>query len=154
MGSAKKIRRKVRYAFVYRFVQFLIFISNKMPRVAWLKFCGFLGRIGYRFAAQTRKLTFTHLQLAFGKEKSEKEIHTLAKDTFEYLGKNAGEILRASTNTFFALFQSAFMLLIHFRRRVFQRYLPVRIYLTARQVNKLAYFLIICFSIQDFLFRQ
>lgn len=96
MGSTKKIRRKVRYALVFRFVQFLIFISHAMPRVAWLKFCGFLGRLAYHFAAETRKLTIRHLTLAFGKEKSGQEIRTLAKKTFEMLGKNTGEILRTS----------------------------------------------------------
>jgi KDO2-lipid IV(A) lauroyltransferase len=96
MGSVKKIRRKIRYTLVYRFVQFLIFISHKMPRVAWLKFCGFLGRLGYHFASQTRALTQKHLHLAFGKEKGDQEIKALAKKTFEMLGKNAGEILRAS----------------------------------------------------------
>src|SRR5687768_8568100 len=96
MGKAKKIRRKIRYTLVYRFVQFLIFISNKMPRVAWLRFCGFLGRLAYQLASETRKLTLKHLRLAFGKEKNEGEIKQLAKDTFEMLGKNAGDILRAS----------------------------------------------------------
>lgn len=95
MGS-KKIRRNIRYGLVFRFVQFLIFISHRMPRVAWLKFCGFLGRLAYRFAAETRKLTIRHLTMAFGKEKNKQEIRALAKKTFEMLGKNAGEILRAS----------------------------------------------------------
>lgn len=98
MGSFKKIRRKIRYAIVYRFVQFLIFISNNMPRIAWLKFCGFLGRLAYHFASETRHLTLRHLTLAFKEEKSEQEIKELAKRTFEYLGKNAGEMLRASAS--------------------------------------------------------
>jgi KDO2-lipid IV(A) lauroyltransferase len=67
-----------------------------MPRVTWLRFCGFLGRLAYRFAAQTRKLTLKHLHMAFGKEKTDQEIRLLAKKTFEMLGKNTGEILRAS----------------------------------------------------------
>jgi KDO2-lipid IV(A) lauroyltransferase len=99
MGSTKKIRRKVRYTLVFRLVQFLIFISHLMPRVAWLKFCGFLGRLAYYFAAETRKLTIRHLTLAFGQEKSEQEIRALAKKTFEMLGKNTGEILRTSRIT-------------------------------------------------------
>lgn len=99
MGSTKKIRRKVRYTLVFRLVQFLIFISHLMPRVAWLKFCGFLGRLAYYFAAETRQLTIRHLTLAFGKEKNEQEIRALARKTFEMLGKNTGEILRTSRIT-------------------------------------------------------
>jgi Kdo2-lipid IVA lauroyltransferase/acyltransferase len=96
MGSIKKLRRKVRYAIVYRFVQFLIFISQIIPRTLWLRFCGFLGRTAYLFAGQTRRLTQRHLKIAFGTEKSDADIRKLSGKTFEMLGKNAGEILRAS----------------------------------------------------------
>jgi Kdo2-lipid IVA lauroyltransferase/acyltransferase len=96
MTKLKRIRRKARYGTVYRFVQLLIAVSSWMPRVAWLKFCGFLGTIAYYFAAQTRKLTKAHLTLAYGHEKSQKEITVLSRRVFEYLGKNAGDILRAT----------------------------------------------------------
>lgn len=92
----KSTRRRIRYTFVYRGVQFLIFLSRIMPRVAWLKFCGFLGRIGFYFASESRRLTLRHLEMAYGKEKTGSEIRSLAKDVFEYLGKNSGDILRAT----------------------------------------------------------
>jgi Kdo2-lipid IVA lauroyltransferase/acyltransferase len=92
----KRIRRKIRYTLVYRFVQFLIFLSRILPRIAWLKFCGLLGRIAYYFASETRSLTKKHLGMAFGKEKSPAEIDQLSKKVFEYLGKNTGDILRAT----------------------------------------------------------
>lgn len=92
----KKIKRTIRYTLVYRLVRFFIFLARLMPRVAWLKFCGFLGRLAYFFASQTRKLTRKHLQLAFGKEKSVEELNALSKRVFEYLGKNSGEMLRAT----------------------------------------------------------
>src|SRR5688572_1529465 len=95
MSKRKKIRRKIRYSLVYRLVQFLIFISNVIPRVSWLKFCGFLGRIAYHFAAKTRRRVRTHLSFAFP-EKSPEQVHTLSKEVFEMLGKNAGEMLRAT----------------------------------------------------------
>lgn len=98
MASLKIIRRKIRYAIVYGLVRFLIFLSNLLPRVAWLKFCGFLGRVAYPFAAQTRARTLRHLTIAYGKEKSAAEIRTLSRRTFEYLGKNAGEMLRATAS--------------------------------------------------------
>src|SRR5688572_20785406 len=91
----KKIKRKIRYAIVYRVVQFLIFLSTLFPRVAWLKFCGFLGRIAYHFASSTRSLVKKHLSLAF-KDKDKAEIKALSKNVFEFLGKNTGEMLRAT----------------------------------------------------------
>jgi len=96
MGSSKKIRRRIRYTLVYRFVQFLIFLSRITPRVLWLRFCGSLGRVAYYFARETRTLTIRHLTMAFGQEKTSGDIRRLAHKTFEMLGKNTGEILRAS----------------------------------------------------------
>lgn len=96
MSSSKKIRRKIRYGLVFRFVQFLIFLSNIIPRITWLKFCGWLGRIAYAFAIETRKLVIQHLTIAFEKEKDDKEIRMLSRSVFEFLGKNTGEMLRAT----------------------------------------------------------
>lgn len=95
-GTSKRLRRKVRYTVVYRFVQFLIFLSRLLPRVAWLKFCGLLGRIAWYLAPESRKLTLRHLHMAFGKEKTAGEIKELSHKVFEYLGKNGGDILRAT----------------------------------------------------------
>ena len=92
---SKDTRRSIRYSLVYWFVRFLIATSGSIPRSWWLSFCGFLGALAYRFATQTRNLTLRHLALAFP-EKSPAEIKKLAKQTFRMLGKNAGEILRAS----------------------------------------------------------
>lgn len=96
MSASKKIRRKIRYALVFQFVRFLILLSNIVPRIAWLKFCGWLGRIACTFAAETRKLVIRHLTIAYGKEKTEKEIRKLSRKVFEMLGKNTGEMLRAT----------------------------------------------------------
>lgn len=96
MSRRKKIRRKVRYSLVYRFVQFLIAISNAMPRVMWLKFSGLLGRLAGLFAVKTRRLITRHLTMAFGSEKDTAAIRRLTAKTFEYLGKNTGEMLRAT----------------------------------------------------------
>lgn len=96
MSRRKKIRRKIRYSLVYRFVQFFIFLSNILPRVSWLKFSGVLGRIAYLFASKTRKLVLAHLKYAYGAEKSDEEIRRLSWNVFEMLGKNTGEMLRAT----------------------------------------------------------
>jgi Kdo2-lipid IVA lauroyltransferase/acyltransferase len=93
---SKRVRRQIRYTLVYRFVQFLIFVSRVLPRVTWLKLCGFLGSMAYHFANETRSLTQRHLTMAFGKEKSPEEIRKLSQQVFRYLGMNAGDILRAT----------------------------------------------------------
>ena len=87
--------KEIKYSAIYYFVRFLIFVSNLIPRSWWLAFCGFLGRVAYSFANQTRQRTLLHLGMAYGKEKSDVEILSLSKRMFVMLGKNAGDILRA-----------------------------------------------------------
>ena len=96
MSDARKIRRSVKYTFVYWFIRLLIWISNSIPRKTWLSMCGFLGNIAYRFSRRSRTLAISHLQLAFP-GKSSSEVKRLARRVFTMLGKNAGDILR-STN--------------------------------------------------------
>lgn len=93
--KVKHIRRKIRYPFLLGAIRFMIFISRLFPRKAWLALCGLLGGFSYHFAARSRKLTKTHLTLAYGNEKSKREIARLAKSVFVKMGKNAGDIIRA-----------------------------------------------------------
>lgn len=95
MSKKKKIRRKVRYGIVYRAVQFLIFISNAIPRVKWLKLCGFLGSLSFWFAGKTRRLMRKHLHIAFP-QMTPREIRKLSQKVFRMLGMNSGEMLRAT----------------------------------------------------------
>jgi len=95
MSAFKEFRRKIRYQLVYWLVKSLINISNFIPRKAWLRFCGRLGLIAYRFAHKTRELALRHLALAF-KEKTPDQIKALGRRMFKMLGKNAGEILRST----------------------------------------------------------
>lgn len=96
MKKRKWVGRRFRYSLVYRFIQFLIFLSGIIPRVSWLKFGGFLGRISFQWAHDTREKTLRHLGYAYGKEKTEAEIHALAKSVFVHIGKNGAELLRAT----------------------------------------------------------
>lgn len=90
----KRYRRKIRYRLIYFLVQAMIFISNIIPRVIWLKICGTLGRTSYYFLPNTRKRVKKHLAMVYGKEKTRPEILKLSKQVFEMLGKNAGDVLR------------------------------------------------------------
>ncbi|MBA4057489.1 MAG: lipid A biosynthesis lauroyl acyltransferase, partial [Marivirga sp.] len=74
----------------------LIYASNVLPRITWLKFSGFLGRFAGLFPTRTHSLIIKHLTIAFGKEMDEKAIEKLSRKVFEFLGKNTGEMLRAT----------------------------------------------------------
>jgi KDO2-lipid IV(A) lauroyltransferase len=95
MSKSKAIRRNFRYSLIYWVVRFMIWFSNIIPRSVWLSICGALGSAVYYFAPETRTLVIKHLSTAFP-DKQKAEVTALAKNTFRMLGKNAGEILRAS----------------------------------------------------------
>ena len=96
MSKSKKIRRKIRYSIVYFFVKSLIALSNWLPRIAWLQFCGWLGRVAYYFAIATRRLVTRHLTIAFKHELNPSGIKDLSKKVFEMLGKTP-RLLRPKT---------------------------------------------------------
>lgn len=94
MGG-QPLRKEIKYATIYWAARFFIFIANVVPRGLWLGFCGMLGRGAYHFFKQYRQLSITHLEMAFGKEKTPAEIERMSKDMFVMLGKNGGETIRA-----------------------------------------------------------
>lgn len=95
MSGIRKFRKKVKYQSLYWLVKSLIFSSSLPPRRMWLAFCGGLGILAHTFSGKAKRLIKRHLSVAFP-EKSAAEIRRLTRNTFRMLGKNAGEILRAS----------------------------------------------------------
>jgi KDO2-lipid IV(A) lauroyltransferase len=97
MKDDRPLQKRIKYAAIYWFVRFLIFLSNLFPRGLWLRICGILGVLGYRLFPKEREKTIRHLTLAFGKELPPAEIGKMSKDVFRMVGVNGGEILRANT---------------------------------------------------------
>ncbi|NJN42423.1 MAG: lysophospholipid acyltransferase family protein [Flammeovirgaceae bacterium] len=92
----KTIRRRIKYSLIYYLIRFMVFISNSIPRSAWLSFCGRLGWLAGILLKKYRHMAIDHLTIAFGNEKSTKEIERIAIEVFVMLGKNGGDVLRAS----------------------------------------------------------
>lgn len=90
----KRFRRKVRYNLVYGLLRVMIFVSNLMPRVLWLKLCGALGRFSSRFTAKSLSRVKENLTMVYAREKTPAEIDKLSRKVFEMLGKNAGDVIR------------------------------------------------------------
>jgi len=91
----KPLGKRIKYGALYWLVRSLIFIANVFPRKAWLKFCGFLGKIAYNIVSDAREKTILNLGFAYSSEKSSREIVEMSKDVFKMLGRNGGEIIRA-----------------------------------------------------------
>ncbi len=72
---------------------FSIFI-NLLPEGFSLWMGRELGRLGYYLDREHRKVAHQNLFIAFGQEKSEKELHSIAKKTFQNLGMMAIEFFR------------------------------------------------------------
>jgi Kdo2-lipid IVA lauroyltransferase/acyltransferase len=98
VATFKSVKRKIKYSLIYYLVRFLIAIANWMPRETWLKICGGLGKLFSYLAKKTFQRSVKNLTLAFGNEKSKEEIIKLARQSFLMLGKNAGDVLRATSH--------------------------------------------------------
>ena len=84
----RPLRKEIKYRALYGFIRSLIFLSNLMPRIWWLNFCGFLGFLGYICSPKPRALSIKHLGMAYENEKTPDEIKKLARRMFIMLGKN------------------------------------------------------------------
>ena len=91
----RPLRKRIKYTAIFWAVLFMIFLSRLMPRSWWLAFFGWLGKMAYGFRSRFKDLVIYHLGLAFGKEKSTKEILALSKEVYVMIGKNGGDILRS-----------------------------------------------------------
>lgn len=97
MPGFKRIRKKIKYQLIYWLIKYLLWSSNITPRRVWLWFCGVLGIIAYYFSSKSRNLVRRHLGIAFP-EKAQDEIKRMSRNVFKMLGKNAGDVLRASAS--------------------------------------------------------
>ncbi|UZR95017.1 lysophospholipid acyltransferase family protein [Chondrinema litorale] len=91
---SKKLRKEIKYNVLFLLVKFLIWLSEIFPRNWVVSFYGTLGRLAYKFAKKSKRRTIKHLTMAFGKEKSKEEIHQMAAEVYENIGKNFADIVR------------------------------------------------------------
>ena len=63
-----------------------------LPFKTGFAFGGFIGRLAFRLIPKERKKTMAHLRLAFGHEKTEKELEALGARVFENYGYMAAEL--------------------------------------------------------------
>jgi len=83
----------------YRFVVYLIaraaaFILMLLPRPLALALAKAAGHLSFLLVSRQREKALKSLRLAFGKEKSEKEIRAIARGVFQNFAQTAVEILR------------------------------------------------------------
>lgn len=92
--SQKRFGKRIKNWLIFQFIRSLIWFVRLLPRGAALRFFEILGALAFRLIKKEREKTLRHLRVAFGQQRSEAEIHQMARATFRMLGRNAVEALR------------------------------------------------------------
>ncbi len=92
----RPLRKEIKYTAIYWLVKSMMNFSNAIPRRWWITISGGLGRIAWLFSTKSRKQAFTHLSMAYP-EKSPKEIRRMVWEMFIMIGKNGGDVMRATS---------------------------------------------------------
>ncbi len=79
---------------VYVFVCFYHMLSMMFPLKLWIIMGKYLGSFLFYINPHHRKIALINLRFAFGDEKTDKEIYTIAHDHFRQLGMNGHEWIR------------------------------------------------------------
>lgn len=91
--DSKKIRTAIG-RFAARFgLNICSLIVRVIPAGCLYAFAKKIAALAYIFAAKQKKIALNSLNIAFGKEKSPKEIEAIARDCFMYMAKSAVELM-------------------------------------------------------------
>jgi KDO2-lipid IV(A) lauroyltransferase len=90
----KPLSKRIKNWFLFRLITALISFLNFLPRNSAITLSGFLGRLSYFLIAPARKKTIENLKLAFGNEKTGKQLRKIAVQVFVNLGKNVVDAVR------------------------------------------------------------
>jgi KDO2-lipid IV(A) lauroyltransferase len=92
MGRFRKIRKSVKYSLIVAFINLILGLLQIIPwswsRVIFAR----MGWLAYYVLQKERQKTLKHLKIAFGQEKSDAEIKTLARNVFINLGRSFAEL--------------------------------------------------------------
>jgi KDO2-lipid IV(A) lauroyltransferase len=91
MSSFKKIRKSIKYSLLVIAIKVLLVVIRVLPRKIAMQMFGSLGVLTFRILKEERIKTINNLNIAYGHEKSQAEIHAMAKEVFVNLGKSGAE---------------------------------------------------------------
>ena len=91
-----KLRKQISYYLTYKLIAYIGFFARRLPASTALLLGEHLGDALYHLVKRRRVITMSNLQLAFGSEKSKRELKRIARMSYRNLGKNFIEILAAS----------------------------------------------------------
>ncbi len=92
MTRRKRLRKKIKYAVLYRFILSLLWLAGKLPRRWVLGLYEQLGRLAYYLFPDERKRIAKHLDYALEDEAKTIDKRQFSKTLFRKLAKNVADI--------------------------------------------------------------
>ena len=93
-AAVASLIKRLRNVAVYHAVRAFIALMNAIPRRWALTVSGWTGAAAYLAARGSRRLTLHNLTLAYGDEKSRRQIRQLGRSVFRELGRNVVDVAR------------------------------------------------------------
>ncbi len=90
---SKKIKQNILYSLGLAFLNVCSFVVGIIPRRYLYTFARQISYLAYRFNHKQRSIALESLNLAFGKEKTKKEIEDIARDCFVFMAKASIELM-------------------------------------------------------------
>jgi len=87
------MKNRFRRRLLYRLALFIRFLFRKLPSSWGIAIGAFLGKVTFWALRKERRKTLEHLTLAFGKEKTPREIFEIGESVFRNLGRTVGELI-------------------------------------------------------------
>jgi len=91
MSNFKEIKRDIKYSLLVVVIKIVLFTVRVLPRKVSMKLLGGLGALVFRILKEERNKAINNLNIAYGREKSQREIRAMAREVFVNLGKSGAE---------------------------------------------------------------
>jgi len=91
MISFRQSRKNIKYALLVAVIKVLIVLVRRLPRRISMRLGAGLGASAFHMVRKERLKTIHNLTIAYGREKSESEIHAMAREVWVNLGKSGIE---------------------------------------------------------------
>ena len=92
--SKTPLKKQIKNTMIYWVIVYHVNLFRILPRRVGIEMMRLLARIGFYLVKSEREKTIRHLTIAFGNEKSEKEIRHLAKKVFLHFATIAVDAIR------------------------------------------------------------
>ncbi len=92
MSRLRKIRKSIKYSLIVFFTKLLLGVLQIIPWSWSRALFARLGLLAYYVLGNERKKTLRHLRIAYGTEKTDRELKSMAKEVFINLGRSVAEL--------------------------------------------------------------